>query len=379
MPVPLSVLDLSPVPSGGTASDAFNNTLRLAKAVESFGYKRYWLAEHHLVPGVISSAPAVLGALVAGATRTLRVGSGAVLLGHQTALSVVEQFGLLDVAFPGRIDLGIGRSGAPRLPGTSAAPARSPQPAHEVDGLVIPEPFAFTLSGELGERIRTQLQLLTLPGAQSPGFAAQVDDVLAFVNGSFTTESGHRAHAVPGEGADLQVWVLGSSGGESARVAGERGLPFAANYHVTPSNVLDAVAAYREAFRPSQWLDEPYVVVSADAVVAETSERARELASPYGLWVRSIRAGGGAIPYPSPKEAAEHEWSDEDRKLVADRVSTQFVGTPAEVVERLQTLQRVTGADELVVTTVTHDHVDRERSYELLAAAWASADEGPTR
>ncbi|MFD0474800.1 LLM class flavin-dependent oxidoreductase [Nonomuraea thailandensis] len=151
---------------------------------------------------------------------------------------------------------------------------------------------------------------------------------------------------------------------------GGAGLPFAANYHVSPASVLEAVEAYREAFKPSSELAEPYVVVSADAVVAGDEATARELASPYALWVRSIRTGAGAMRYATPAEAAAHSWTDAERELVRDRVETQFVGTPGQVAERLRVLRRVTGADELLVTTITHDHDDRVRSYELLAEAW---------
>jgi luciferase family oxidoreductase group 1 len=175
---------------------------------------------------------------------------------------------------------------------------------------------------------------------------------------------------VPGEGADLQLWVLGSSSGESARVAGARGLPFAANYHVAPARVLEAVDAYRAAFRPSDTLSAPHVMVSADVVVAEDDQTARRLAAPYALWVRSVRTGAGAIPFPRVEDALAHEWSDADRDLVEDRVATQFVGSPAAVADRLATLRRVTGADELLVTTITHDHADRVRSVELLAKQW---------
>ena len=166
--------------------------------------------------------------------------------------------------------------------------------------------------------------------------------------------------------------VFGSSAGQSAQVAGERGLAFAANYHVSPGTVLEAIDAYRAAFRPSDRLATPHVIVSADVVVADDDATARHLAAPYGLWVRSIRTGQGATPFPSPGEAADHDWTAEDRELVADRVATQFVGSPATVVEQLRTLQRVTGADELVVTTITHDHADRVRSAGLLAEAWGT-------
>ncbi|GGT04200.1 LLM class flavin-dependent oxidoreductase [Nonomuraea spiralis] len=358
----LSILDLAPISSGGTAADALRNTIDLARRAEALGYGRYWLAEHHFARGVASSAPAVLIGLVAAATSTIRVGSGAVQLGHQTPLSVVEQFGLIDALYPGRLDLGIGRSGQRRAELAHARPPER-QEARVVDGLLIPPPFDWTRLAR-HPHLAFQATLLQQPGAETPDFADQIDEVLALLKGT------HEAHAVPGEGADLQVWILGSSGGQSAQVAGERGLPFAANYHVSPSSVLEAVEAYREAFKPSDELAEPYVIVSADAVVAEDEARARELASPYGLWVRSIRTGAGAMPYPTPEEAAAHVWSDADRELVQDRIDTQFVGTPETVAERLRVLRRVTGADELLVTTITHDHTDRVRSYELLAEAW---------
>ncbi|MFF5209159.1 MsnO8 family LLM class oxidoreductase [Streptosporangium sp. NPDC000396] len=386
----LSILDLAPIVSGGTAHGALSNTLDLARRAEEFGYHRYWLAEHHFAPGVASSAPAVLVALVAAATSTIRVGSGAVQLGHQTPLSVVEQFGLIDALYPGRVDLGIGRSGQRRSepaepaeraglepkvaeragsePGAAGRAGSEPEVverprARTVGGLLIPPPFDWSHLAKHPQLVY-QASLLQQPGARTPDFAGQIDDVLAFLNGT------HEARAVPGEGADVQVWILGSSGGQSAQVAGERGLPFAANYHVSPSSVLEAVEAYREAFKPSDALAEPYVIVSADAVVAEDEAKARELAGPYGLWVRSIRTGAGAMPYPTPAEAGAHVWTAADRELVKDRVDTQFVGAPEQVAERLRVLRRVTGADELLVTTITHDHVDRVRSYELLAEAW---------
>ena len=164
--------------------------------------------------------------------------------------------------------------------------------------------------------------------------------------------------------------MLGSSAGQSASVAGELGLRFAANYHVSPATVLEAVDAYRAAFRASADLDRPYVAVSADVVVGADDARARELATGFALWVRSIRRGEGAIPFPTPEQAACHHWTDEDRALVADRVDTQFVGSPPTVAAGLERLQESTGADELIVTTITHDHADRVRSYELLAKEW---------
>jgi luciferase family oxidoreductase group 1 len=190
------------------------------------------------------------------------------------------------------------------------------------------------------------------------------------LSGTYRAANGEEAHIVPGEGADIQVWILGSSGGASAQVAGANGLRFASNYHVSPATVLEAADAYRAAFRPSVELDQPYVSVSADVVVAPDEATARELATGYGLWVRSIRSGEGAIAFPTPDQARAHVWSDEDRTLVADRVETQFVGSPKQVADQLGQLQEATGADELIITTITHDHADRVRSYELLAQEW---------
>lgn len=362
--IPLGVLDLVPIPSGATPADALRNSVDLARHAERLGYARHWFAEHHLNPGVAGTSPAVVLALTAAATSTLRLGSGAVQLGHRTALSTVEEFGLIDALHPGRIDLGLGRSGG-RPPGRPTAPGR-----RAANGLLIPPRFnAEHLLGS--PRIALQRKLLTLPNAESQDYAEQVDDVLALLAGTYRSPEGIEAHAVPGEGADVEVWILGSSGGQSAEVAGARGLRFAANYHVSPATVLEAVDGYRSFFRPSEFLDTPYVSVSADVVVAEDDATARELAEGYGLWVRSIRTAEGAIEYPTLKEARAHEWTDADRALVQDRVDTQFVGTPAQVADQLERLQEATGADELLITTMTHEHTDRVRSYELLAGEWA--------
>jgi luciferase family oxidoreductase group 1 len=213
--------------------------------------------------------------------------------------------------------------------------------------------------------------LLQLPGAESQNYTEQVDDVLALIADTYRSPDGVEAHVVPGRGADLQIWILGSSGGESAAVAGNRGLRFAANYHVAPATVLEATDGYRAAFRPSAELDRPYVAVSADVVVADDEATARDLATGYGLWVRSIRTGEGAIPFPTPDQARRHTWSDADRELVADRVETQFVGSAVQVADQLERLCDATQADELIITTITHDHRDRVHSYRLLAEEWA--------
>jgi alkanesulfonate monooxygenase SsuD/methylene tetrahydromethanopterin reductase-like flavin-dependent oxidoreductase (luciferase family) len=324
---------------------------------------------------VAGTSPAVVLALTAGATSTIRLGSGAVQMGHRTALSTVEEFGLLDTAYPGRFDLGLGRSGgrprepkAPALAGGGAA--ASVVDGRTPSGLLIPP--RFSIQRLLGSpRFTLQKTLLQLPHAESQNYTDQVADVLALIAGTYRSPEGEEAHVVPGEGAALQVWILGSSGGESAEVAGERALRFAANYHVSPATVLEAVDGYRAAFKPSAELERPYVSVSADVVVADTEAAARELAAGYGVWVRSIRTAEGALPFPTPEQARRHQWTDADRDLVADRIDTQFVGTPGQVADKLEQLRDATEADELIVTTITHDHADRVRSFRLLAEEWA--------
>jgi alkanesulfonate monooxygenase SsuD/methylene tetrahydromethanopterin reductase-like flavin-dependent oxidoreductase (luciferase family) len=229
-PVPLSVLDLSPIPSGSSTADALHNTIDLACRTEAAGYRRYWVAEHHLNPGVVGSAPAVLIGAVAGATSRIRVGSGAVLTGHQTMLSVVEEFGLLDALYPGRIDLGLGRSGQRRqetLEGKGPTPPKRTQ-NEVVDGLLLPPPFP--VASLIGSpRFAVQAKVLQQPGAQTPDFADQVDELFAYVRGDFSLD-GVAVHAAPGEGAGFEVWILGSSAGQSAQLAGALGLPFGATW-----------------------------------------------------------------------------------------------------------------------------------------------------
>ena len=387
------MLDLVPISSGSSPAEALRNSIALARATESFGYYRYWFAEHHLNPGVAGTSPAVVLALTADATSTIRIGSGAVQLGHRTALSTVEEFGLIDALHPGRVDLGLGRSGGrppgpqpqsqpqdrePALvgaarQGTEAAARQGTETApgnrRAPNGLLIPPKFS--VEKLLGSpRFRMQKTLLQLPGASPQDYGEQVADILALLRGTYRSPDGVAGHAIPGEGANIQVWILGSSGGQSASVAGENGLRFASNYHVSPATVLEAVDAYRAAFRPSADLGQPHVSVSADVVVAKDEATARELASGYGLWVRSIRTGEGAIPFPAPEQARVHTWTDEDRALVADRVETQFAGSAGQVADKLEQLQEATGADELIITTITHDPADRVRSYRLLADEW---------
>jgi alkanesulfonate monooxygenase SsuD/methylene tetrahydromethanopterin reductase-like flavin-dependent oxidoreductase (luciferase family) len=366
--VPLSILDLAPISAGSDPATALRNTVDLAQHAEQWGYRRYWIAEHHFV-AVASSSPAVLVGQIAAATQRIRVGSAAVQLGHTTAVAVVESFGMLDAFHPGRIDLGVGRSGQRRREAAEQPAGEKPKPPREwreIDGVVVPPPFDISALMR-NPRLKARMAVLQQPEAVSPDFGDQVGDILAMLAGTYAPD-GVESHVVPGDRATLSPWVFGSSKGQSAQVAGANGLPFVASYHITPATALEAIDAYRAAFQPSETLREPYVVVSADIVVADDTDTARQLASSYGHWVYSIRAGDGAVPYPDPGSCPP--LTAEQLALVEDRTATQFVGDPDEVAHRMEALQRLTNADELVVTSVTHRHCDRVRSHELIAKHW---------
>jgi alkanesulfonate monooxygenase SsuD/methylene tetrahydromethanopterin reductase-like flavin-dependent oxidoreductase (luciferase family) len=361
--VPLSVLDLVPISSGSSSREAIANTIDLARQAEAQGYSRYWLAEHHLNPGVAGSSPHIVAALVGVATSTIRVGTAATILGNYSPVKVAEDSGTLAAALGDRFDLGLGRSGA--APVAPVLPAET----HDrwVDGLLIPAARQLDYAGP---RFTLSGRLLGRTPGDGDDFERRVDEILAFFAGSYESEEGIAATVTPAEGANVQVWLHGSTASVSARLAGQRGLPFGANYHVAGSFVLDAVAEYRAHFRPSDRLAAPHVIVSVDVVVGADDETARELAAGYASWVLSIRSGNGAILYPTPEEADEHVFTPEQRLAVADRLRTRVVGSPATVVAQLERLQRATGADELLITTITHAHADRVNSYRLLAEEW---------
>ncbi|ADG78594.1 Luciferase family oxidoreductase, group 1 OS=Tsukamurella paurometabola (strain ATCC 8368 / DSM/ CCUG 35730 / CIP 100753 / JCM 10117 / KCTC 9821 / NBRC 16120 / NCIMB 702349 / NCTC 13040) OX=521096 GN=Tpau_1982 PE=4 SV=1 [Tsukamurella paurometabola] len=337
----LDILDLAPIPAGATAADALGNTLDLARRAEDWGYQRYWVAEHHFAH-VASAAPTVLIAEILAATRRIRVGSAAVLIGFTTAPAVADAFGVLSALHPGRVDVGVGRTGQRLRTPSPGAPAVNPK------------------------LVAGYERLLQDPAAEPASFTEQVDDVLALFAGTYAGRGVPLRSPVAEAAQGSPVWVFGSSAGESAQLAGARGLPFVANYHVSPATTVDASNAYREAFRPSEFLAEPRLVVSADVVVAETDAAARDLAAGFPAWVHSIRFGDGAIAY--PRDSAD--LTDEQRAAVADRTETQFVGDPGRVAAGLRELADRTGADELVITSVTHDHGARLRSHELLAKEW---------
>jgi luciferase family oxidoreductase group 1 len=327
--VPLSVLDLAPVPDGGNAGDALRATIDLARHAERLGFRRFWVAEHHNMPGIASSAPAVLVGHIADATSAIRVGSGGVMLPNHVSLVVAEQFGMLEALHPGRIDLGIGRApGTDQV--TAAALRRSPEALSADD------------------------------------FPDQLVDLLGFFTGRWP--EGHpfaQITAVPGQGHEPAMWLLGSSG-YSAQVAGLLGLPFAFAHHFSPANTLPALALYRSRFRPSATLDRPYAMVATAVVCAESDDRARWLAGSGALSFLRLRAGRPG-PLPSPEEAAAYPYTDRERAFVEDRQATQVIGSPETVRRGLAELLQATAADELMLTTMVFDPADRLRSFELVA------------
>jgi luciferase family oxidoreductase group 1 len=327
--VSLSVLDLAPVASGSTASEALANSVQLAQLAERLGYRRFWVAEHHNMPGIASSSPAVLIAHLASLTDHIRVGSGGVMLPNHTPLVVAEQFGMLEALHPGRIDLGIGR--APGTdPVTAAALRRS------VD----------TLSAE--------------------DFPEQLMDLFGFFSGTFPDGHPYRAiTAVPGLGNSPAVWLLGSSG-YSAQVAGLLGLPFAFAHHFSAENTLPALRLYRESFRPSSVLEHPYVMLGVSVICAESDEDAEGLARPGILSFVRLRSGRPG-PLPTPLAAAEYQFTPSERRVVESRRASQVLGGPDTVRRGLDDLLQSTDADELMVTTIVYDQADQLRSYQRIA------------
>ncbi len=323
----LSVLDLAPVATGSTVGDALRNSLDLARHAERLGYHRHWVAEHHNMPGIASSAPAVLIAHLAGVTTTLRVGSGGVMLPNHQPLVVAEQFGMLEALHPGRIDLGIGRA-----PGTDQVTAYALRRSFDPSADDLP-----TLLGEL----------------------------LAFFSGTYP-----RINAVPGAGNMPAIWLLGSSD-FSARLAGELGLPFSFAHHFMPQNTLPALEIYRRHFAPSPSLAEPYAMVGVAVVCAESDEQARWLHGPAKLSFLRLRSGRPST-LPSPEEAAAYDYPPDERAFVDSWTAPHVVGSPETVREGLLELQEASKADELILTTNVYDHADRIRSYELVAEAGGS-------
>jgi luciferase family oxidoreductase group 1 len=327
--VPLSVLDLAPVATGSSVSEALQASIELAVRVEALGYQRFWVAEHHNMPGIASSSPPVLLAAIAARTSTIRVGSGGVMLPNHAPLVVAEQFGMLEALHPGRVDLGIGRA-----PGTDQLTAYA---------------------------LRRSVEALS-----ADEFPTQLTDLMGFFSGQWP--AGHlmaQITAVPGKGNAPDLWLLGSSG-YSAQVAGALGLPFAFAHHFSPANTLPALELYRSSFRPSETLAEPYALVCAAVLCAADDATARRLAEPAALGFLKLRAGRPAT-MPTPTETDAYPYSPADRSFIAGRLDSQIIGSPETVRRRIVELLTATAADELMLTTSTFDPADRLRSFELIA------------
>ena len=348
--VPLSVLDLVTVGQGSTASQALSTSVEIAKLTESRGFHRFWVAEHHSMPGVASSSPAVILAHLAAHTERIRLGSGGVMLPNHAPLVIAEQFGTLEAMAPGRIDLGLGR--APGTDGATAAALRRT------------------------ERI----------GEGADDFPQQLAELTRFLDDDFP--DGHpyaRIHAVPGpvqatapggiqSAARPPVWLLGSSG-FSARLAGVLGLPFAFAHHFSAQNTVPALDLYRESFKPSAALDAPYAVIGVSALAADEEREARRQVLTGALSMVRLRTGRPGL-IPSPQEAAAYDFSPMEREFVDGWLGNVIHGTADEVRTGLDDLAKRTGADELMITANAHGARARLRSYELIADAYGLPSAG---
>ena len=327
--VPLSVLDLSPVPEGSDPGQALRNSLDLARHAEALGYNRYWMAEHHNMPGIASAATAVALAHVAAGTRTIRVGAGGIMLPNHSPLVIAEQFGTLAALHPGRVDLGLGRA-----PGSDMVTARA---------------MRRDLMADAGDFPRDVVELLGYLRPAAPGQAVQ---------------------AVPGAGLDVPVWILGSST-FGAQLAAMLGLPYAFASHFAPAQMTEAVAIYREMFRPSERLAAPHVMLGVNVFAADTDAEARRLFTSLQQAFLNLRTGRpGKLP--PPVDEADARLADPRARAMLDNaLACSVVGGPDTVRRGLAEFVSRTGADELMVTAQIFDHAARRRSFEILAGLHA--------
>jgi luciferase family oxidoreductase group 1 len=334
----LSVLDVSPVSSGSDSAGALRNTLDLARLADRLGYRRYWLAEHHNLPMIASSAPEVMIGHVANVTERIRVGAGGIMLPNHSPLKVAETFRVLEALHPGRVDLGIGRA-----PGTDPVTATALRRSQE--------------------------------GLGAEDFPQRFGELRAFAGDGFSEDHPFRSVvAMPGDVGLPPIWLLGSSG-YSARAAGEMGLGYAFAAHFSPTDPAPAMRAYRESFEPSEGFERPSAVLALAVVCGETDEHAERIASSMELaWVR-LRSGKPG-PLPSPEEALAYPYTPAQRLLADTYRSMQIVGDPSSVRARIEEVAGHTAADEIMVTTNVHDHAERLRSYERLAEVFEVAMSG---
>jgi len=330
--VPLSILDLSPIVQGGTAAESLKNTLDLARHAERWGYHRYWLAEHHNMPGIASAATAVAIGFVASGTKTIRVGSGGVMLPNHAPLVIAEQFGTLESLYPGRIDLGLGRA-----PGTDPLTARA------------------------------------LRRGQANSADTFPQDVMELQGYFRATRPGQAVQAVPGSGLAVPIWLLGSSL-FSAQLAAALGLPFAFASHFAPDQLEAALDLYRDQFRPSAVLKSPYAMAAVAVFAADADAAAVRLFTSLQQSFVNLRRGT-PVPLPPPVESMEGGWTPMEEEGVKNAFREAIVGSAATVKRGIEAFLRRTGVDELMVTAAIYDHAARLRSFELVAQVAIGADQ----
>ncbi len=324
---PFSVLDLAPIVHGGDAASALRSSRELAVHAERWGYRRYWLAEHHNMPGIASAATSIVIAHVAAATSTMRVGAGGIMLPNHAPLVIAEQFGTLESLFPGRIDLGLGRA-----PGTDQNTARA---------------------------LRRHL------AGSDDNFPQDVLELQSYFQ---PVQPNQAVRAVPGAGLDVPIWLLGSSL-YSAELAAHLGLPFAFASHFAPRFLFKAIDLYRSRFQPSAQLDKPYVAVAANAIAADTDAEAHHLLRSLRLRFAAMARGVRGQLQP-PEAFVEADWSPAEMAFADESLACSAVGSPDEARRQLEGLIAQTGADELVLTAQIFDHAARLKSFELIAEAW---------
>ena len=322
--VPFSVLDLAPIVEGGDAALAFRNSLDLARHAERWGYRRFWMAEHHSMPGVASAATAVALGHIAAGTSTIRVGAGGVMLPNHAPLVIAEQFGTLESLFPGRIDLGLGRA-----PGTDQAAAQA---------------------------LRRNLV------SDANQFPRDVVELMDYLQPS---EPGQRVRAIPGEGLDIPIWILGSSL-FGAQLAAMLGLPYAFASHFAPQQMMEAIHVYRTTFQPSDRLEQPYVMLGFNAFAAQTDEEGEYLATSMQQTFVNLRSGQPTALQP-PVEGYKQSLPPAPRAMLDQLLSCSAIGSPDTVAAAIRDFVARTGADELMITSQIFDHDARLRSYEIVS------------
>lgn len=333
--IPFSVLDLAPIKQGSDAAQAFRNSLDLAQHAEGWGFKRFWLAEHHNMTGIASAATSVVIAHVAGGTKTIRVGSGGVMLPNHSPLVIAEQFGTLESLYPGRIDLGLGRA-----PGTDGA-------------------TAYALRSRLDKR-------------EGDDFLERLHELTLWETRNFPPNHPfNKVVAMPDDTPLPPIWLLGSSD-YSSELAAQVGMGYAFAHHFASYDAVAAMTNYRAHFKQTGWRETPYAILAVAVVAAETDAEAERLAASMDL-NRLLRDRGQYIPLPSPEEAQAYAYTEADRAVIARNRSRIFVGSPATVREKLEPMITACQADELMVVSAIYDHEARKRSYALLADVFGLA------